>query len=110
MDIGIGPLQERVLPTPFGAISLPGFGPLKKGPLQVDHRRGKALRHALAADLTRVFGSIPYVGGIIGGQLANLHGAEAYKILTPEERVELVKASKRLPFSLLPMIYSFVER
>ena len=109
MVIDVGSLKERGLPTPFGAIHLPSFEFPKRGRPYIDERRRKAVKHAMATDLTRVFDVIPYVGGLIGGQVADLHGAEIYKILTPEEMHKFVEADKRIPLNSLALLYSFVR-
>jgi len=77
---------------------------------QVDPRRRAAVRHAVATDLTGVFGLIPYVGPLIGGQIADLHFAEIRKILTPDEMNRYVETDKRIPSNGLALIYSFVRR
>jgi len=105
----VGPLKERGLPTPFGLINLPSFEFPKGGRPQVDERRRRALKHVLATDLTRVLGFIPYVGGLIGGQIADLHSAEIHKILTQDEMSRFIEADKRIPLDTLALLYSFVR-
>ena len=106
---GRGPLSSRSLPTPFGKIELPAMEPPRRGVPHVDERRRRALSHATATDLTQVIGFIPYVGGLIGGQLADLHGAEMRKLLTPEEMNKFVEDDKRIPSNGLALLYSFVR-
>jgi len=107
---GIGFLSSRNLPTPFGKIELPSFEIPRRGPPQMDERRKKAVKHAMACDLTMLVGlAIPYVGGFIGGQISDLHGAEMRKILTAQEMDKYVEADKRFPTTTLPLLYSFVR-
>ena len=102
-------LSARELPTPFGKVNLPAMEPLRRGLPHVDGRRKKALNHALACDLTGVLGLIPYVGGLVGGQLGDLHFAEIRKILTKEEMDKYIKADKQIPSNGLALLYSFVR-
>ena len=102
-------LPEKEVQTPFGSINLPSMEtPVLASP-QVDNRRRKALKHALATDLTGVLGLIPYVGNLIGGQIADLHFAEMKKILTSQELDRYVEADKRIPSNGLALLYSFVR-
>ena len=101
--------KARQVPTPFGKISLPAMEVPKRGFPQVDARRRVALKHAVATDLTGILGFIPYVGNLVGGQLGDLHGAEIYKTLTPDEMAKFVKADKQIPSNGLALLYSFVR-
>jgi len=100
--------RARDFPTPFGKISLPAMEIPRRGLPHVDARRKKALKHAVATDLTGILGFIPYVGNLVGGQISDLHGAEIYKILTPDEMAKFVKADKQIPSNGLALLYSFV--
>lgn len=101
--------QVREVPTPFGRVNLPAMEVPRRGLPQVDERRKRALRHAVATDLTGVLGLIPWVGGLVGGQIADLHGAEMRKILTRTEMDNFVKADKQIPSNGLALLYSFVK-
>lgn len=101
--------QVRELPTPFGKVNLPAMEVPKRALPHVDERRKKAVRHAVACDLTGILGLIPYVGSLIGGQIADLHFAEMRKILTKEEMDKYVEADKRIPSNGLALLYSFVR-
>ena len=102
-------LPSKELPTPFGSVELPSIETPILGLPRVDTRRRLAVRHAVATDLTGVLGLIPYVGTLIGGQVADLHFAEMRKILTREEMDRYVEADKRIPSNGLALLYSFVR-
>jgi len=102
-------LPSRKVPTPFGSINLPDMDTPILAPPQVDERRRTAVRHAVAQDLTGVLGLIPYVGSLVGGQIADLHFAEMRKILTPPEMSRYVESDKRIPSNGLALLYSFVR-
>jgi len=102
-------LRPRKLPTPFGPITTPGIGKPKPGLPELDERRKKAVRHAVATDLTGILGLIPYVGPLIGGQIADLHFAEMKKILTSRELDRFIEADKKIPSNGLALLYSFVR-
>ena len=102
-------LPSRELPTPFGSVNLPSMEtPIRALP-QVDPRRRAAVRHAVATDLTGILGLIPYVGPLIGGQIADLHFAEMKKILTSRELDRFIEADKKIPSNGLALLYSFVR-
>lgn len=104
-------LSSRGLPTPFGEIFLPSMSfPPKRGLPRVDARRRAAVKHAVATDLTGIFGVIPYVGPMFGGQIADLHFAEIRKILTPQEMTNYIEADKKIPSNGGALLYSFVRR
>lgn len=100
---------QRELPTPFGRVTLPNVEVPKWGLPRVDERRKSAVKHAVATDLSGALGLIPYVGSLIGGQIADLHFAEMKEILTPQEMDEYVESDKRIPSNGLALLYSFVE-
>jgi len=102
-------LQVREVPTPFGRVNLPAMEVPKRALPQVDERRKRALRHAIATDLTGILGLIPYVGSLVGGQIADLHYAEMRGILTPEELNRFIEADKKIPSNGLALLYSFVR-
>ena len=102
-------LPSKEIPTPFGGINLPSMDTPILGLPKVDNRRKAAVKHAVATDLTGVLGLIPYVGSLIGGQIADLHFAEMRKILTREEMDRYVEADKRIPSNGLALLYSFVR-
>ena len=103
-------LQVRDIPTPFGMIELPAFEIPKRGAPQLDGRRKRAFKHAVACDLANLVGSVvPYVGGLVGEQISDLHGVQIRKLLTPEEMDKYVEADKRIPTTTLPLLYSFVR-
>ena len=102
-------LPSKELPTPFGSVELPSMETPIWGLPRVDERRRAAIKHAIATDFTGVFGLIPYVGPLIGGQIADLHFARMRKILTPDEMNRYVEADKRIPSNGLALLYSFVR-
>jgi len=101
--------QVREVPTPFGKVNLPAMEVPRRGLPHVDERRRRAVRHAVATDLTGVLGLIPWVGGLVGGQLGDLHFAEMKKILTSRELDNYIKADKQIPSNGLALLYSFVK-
>lgn len=107
---GVLELPSRGIPTPFGEISLPSMEPPRMGLPHVDERRRKAVKHAVATDLTGVLGLVPYVGALIGGQISDLHFAEIRKILTKDEMDRYVEDDKKIPSNGLSLLYSFVGR
>jgi len=102
-------LSARELPTPFGKVNLPDIEFPRRGLPQVDERRKKAVKHAVATDLTGILGLVPYVGGLVGGQLGDLHFAEMRKILTPQELNKYIEVDKQIPSNGLALLYSFVR-
>jgi len=102
-------LPSRKVPTPFGDINLPSMESPVRGLPRVDTRRRAALRHATATDLAGILGLIPYIGSLVGGQIADLHFAEMRKILTPEEMNRYVEADKKIPSNGGALLYSFVR-
>ena len=99
----------KPLPTPFGKVYLPDIRTLKMGLPQVDSRRKEAVRHAVGMDFTGVLGLIPYVGALVGGQIADLHFAEMRRLLTPSEMDKFIEADKRIPSNGVALLYSFVK-
>ena len=102
-------LPPKGLPTPFGGVTLPEMRTPILGPPSLDERRRRAVSHAVATDLAGVFGLIPYVGNLVGGQLADLHFAEVKKLLTPQELDKFIEVDKKIPSNGLAMLYSFVR-
>lgn len=109
MRLPTGILSSRELPTPFGPVYLPSMGLPRTGLPKVDDRRKRAVKHAVATDLTGVLGLIPYVGPMVGGQIADLHFAEMRKILTKSEMDKYIEADKKVPSNGLALLYSFVR-
>lgn len=107
--IPLPPLPEKRLPTPFGGISLPQMKPLVIDRPELDDRRRQAVKQAVGIDGTRVIGIIPYVGGIVGGQLAALHYKELRNILTPEELNKYADNNRRIPTRTGSLLYSFIK-
>jgi len=105
-----GPFSSRKLPTPFGRVTLPSMEVPRRGLPQVDERRRKAVKHAVATDLTGILSIVPYVGSLVGGQISDLHYAEMRKILTPQELNRFIEEDKRIPSNGLALLYSFVGR
>ena len=102
-------LPTRGLPTPFGEINLPSMEfPVLKPP-ELDERRRRAVKHAVATDLTGIIGVVPYVGSLLAGQISDLHYAEMRKILTPGELEKYIIADKKIPSNGLALLYSFVR-
>jgi len=102
-------LPSKEIPTPFGSVELPSMETPILGLPRVDTRRRSAIKHAVATDLTGVFGLIPYVGSLIGGQIADLHFAEMRRILTKQEMDEFIETDKKIPSNGLALLYSFVR-
>jgi len=103
-------LPARGLPTPFGGINLPRIEtPIMRLP-SVDDRRKKAVKHAVATDLSGVLSIVPYVGSLLAGQISDLHYAELRKILTPGELDRFIEEDKKIPSNGLALLYSFVKR
>ena len=102
-------LPSKGLPTPFGGITLPEMRTPVLHPPEVDERRRRAVSHAVATDLAGVLGLLPYVGALVGGQIADLHFAEIRKLLTNQELDKFIEADKRIPSNGLAMLYSFVK-
>ena len=103
-------LPERDIPTPFGKITLPSMMTPRMGLPRIDSRRGKALSHATATDLTGILSYIPYVGSLLGGQISDLHYSELRKLLTDQELERYIEADRRIPSNGLALLYSFVGR
>jgi len=101
--------RARDFPTPFGKISLPAMEIPRRGLPHVDERRRRAIKHAVATDLTGIIGLIPYVGDLVGGQISDLHYAEMRKILTAQELDKFTEEDKRIPSNGLALLYSFVR-
>ena len=102
-------LPEKRIPTPFGSVSLPEVDTPVVGKPQMDQRRRKAVAHAVATDLSGVFGLIPWVGAMIGEQISDLHFAEVRRLLTDQELDKYIEADKKIPSNALAMLYSFVR-
>lgn len=105
-------IPGRPLPTPFGEIHLPRMEPLKLERPTLDERKMRAVRHALAGEIVSFlagFVPIPYVGGLVAGQIGDLHSAEVADILTPVELRQYMEADKRIPSNTLAMLYSFIK-
>ena len=102
-------LPPRPLPTPFGRINLPSMEtPVLRLP-EMDDRRREAVKHAVAGDLTGIFGLIPWIGSLVGGQIADLHFAEMRRILTKNEMDKFIESDKKIPSNGLALLYSFVR-
>ena len=102
-------LPSKGLPTPFGGITLPEMRtPVPRLP-EMDERRRRVVSHAVATDLAGIFGLIPYVGNLVGGQISDLHFAEIRKLLTNQELDRFIEVDKRIPSNGLAMLYSFVR-
>lgn len=100
---------QKVL-TPFGYITLGELKPLEITQPQFNPQRMKAFRHAAAADLTAIFGIIPYIGGVIGGQLSNLHTYAMKDELTNAEYEAFIESNKSIPSNGLALLHSFGEK
>ena len=109
MRLPTGILSSRELPTPFGSVYLPGMGLPRAGLPKVDDRRKRAVKHAVACDLTGIIGLVPYVGSLVGGQISDLHFAEMRKILTKSEMDKYIEADKKVPSNGLALLYSFAR-
>mgnify|MGYP001597078154 CR=1 FL=1 len=97
------------MPTPFGSITLARIEPPKLARPELDSRRRKAVKHAVAMDLTSVLGYIPWVGSLVGEQLSDLHYASMKDILTERELKDFTKADKEVPTNVLALLSSFIK-
>ena len=100
--------QEIPIPTPFGIVRVPIPAPPVLAPPEIDERRGTALMHAIAVDLSGFVGLIPVVGDILADVVEDLHGAELRRILTPEEYDRYLIEDKVAP-SGLAIVRTFMK-
>jgi len=100
--------KEIELPTPFGLVHLPKVKIPKIKPPEMDERRGKAMAHTAAIDISSIIGWIPIIGDIVADVVEDLHGAELRKLLTPSEMTKYVKEDKVAP-STIAMMRTFME-
>ncbi len=93
-------LPSTTIPTPFGKVSLPEHKiGLPKMP-RLDERTGRAMKHAVAIDLSMIPGMIPGVGDIVADVVEDLHAAELRKILTSKQYDEFLKQDKIAPATI----------
>lgn len=92
--------DEIPLVTPFGLVHVPKLKLPKLKPPEMDERRGKAMAHTVAIDISSIVGWIPIVGDIVADVVEDLHGAELRKLLTPSEMNKYVKEDKVAPSSI----------
>jgi len=97
------PEVEIKIPTPFGVVRLPIEPPIPRPP-QIDDRRRAALLHALAKDLSMIFGLIPYVGDYIADTIEDLHAAELRRIMTSEEKDYYYRYDKLHPSTIAALL------
>lgn len=102
------PEKEITMPTPFGFVHLPKVKIPKLKEPEIDERRGKALAHTVAIDISGIVGWIPIVGDIVADVVEDLHGAELRKLLTPAEMNKYVKEDKVAPSSIA-LVRTFME-
>jgi hypothetical protein len=100
--------EEIPIPTPFGQVELPKPKLPKLKPPEMDERRGKAMAHSVAIDISSIIGWIPIIGDIVADVVEDLHGAELRKLLTPAEMEKYVKEDKVAP-STIAMLRTFME-
>jgi len=100
--------KEIEMPTPFGLVHIPHPKLPKLGSPEIDERRGKAMAHTVAIDISGIIGWIPIVGDVVADVIEDLHGAELRKLLTPTEMNKYVKEDKVAP-STIAMIRTFME-
>ena len=77
-------------------------------PPEIDERRGGALMHAVAVDLSFFLGLIPVIGDVVADIVEDLHGAEIRRTLTPEEYNRYLREDKVAP-SGLAMLRTFMR-
>lgn len=103
------PEKEKIeIPTPFGLVHLPFPKVPKLEPPKMDERRGKALAHTVAIDISGIIGWIPIIGDVVADVIEDLHGAELRTLLTPTETETYVKEDKVAP-STIALIRTYME-
>jgi len=107
------PTLPRVgIPTPFGKVHLPTWGPPILKPPQVDDRRRVAIKHAVGSDLASLVEKIPVVGSFLGGvsdSLQDLHFAEMKDILTPNELDSFIEVDKVVPLNTAALLITYAK-
>lgn len=101
--------DEFDLLTPFGPVHIPFPKLPKLEPPKMDERKGKALAHTLAIDISGIIGWIPVLGDIAADVIEDLHFGELRKNLSKPELEEFLKQDKVAPSSIA-LIRTYMEQ
>lgn len=93
-------LPETRIPTPFGSVHLPEKKIEPPRLPSLDEKNRKAMKHAIAIDLSMIPGMVPFVGDVVADIVEDLHAAELRKILTSKEYDEFLKQDKIAPATI----------
>lgn len=100
--------EAMEMPTPFGVVHIPFPKLPKLEPPNIDERKGKALAHTVAIDISSIIGWIPIVGDIVADVVEDLHFSELRKNLSKPELEEYLKQDKVAPSSIA-LVRTFME-